>query len=69
VAGSTSFRYQMVCAIYSEIIIPNPYVYAMCYPITHSIYVSFGKVIFGLTLFLSVSGVCDGSVCVRHAES
>ena len=32
-------------------------------------HVSFGKVIFGLTLFLSVSGVCDCSLCVRHAES
>lgn len=32
-------------------------------------YVSFGKVNFGLTLLLSDSGVCDVSVCVRHAES
>jgi hypothetical protein len=32
-------------------------------------HLSFGKVIFGLTFFLSVSGVCDRSLCVRHAES
>jgi hypothetical protein len=29
VAGSTSFRYQMVCAIYLDIIIPTPY-YMLC---------------------------------------
>ena len=32
-------------------------------------HVSFGKVIFGLTLFLSVIRVCDRSVCERHAKS
>ncbi len=38
-------------------------------PAFHFEHVSFGKVIFGLTLYLSVSGVCDRSLCVRHAES
>ena len=32
-------------------------------------HVSFGKVIFGLTLFLFVIRVCDRSVCERHAKS